>query len=180
MPTPPEPLFTTRRLRARRWRDSDLGPLLRVYGDLDAMRWVGDGAALTPDDASRWLEVTYANYAARGYGMYALESAATGEVIGFMGIVHPGGQAEPEVKYALAREQWGAGLATEALMALLEYASAVLGLTHLIATTAPENAASHRVLLKCGFERGELREDEDGSIAQVFEWRAGAEAVRTG
>lgn len=173
MPTPPDDtVFTTPRLRARRWRDADLAPLLTVYGDLDAMRWVGDGSALTPDDATRWLDVSRANYAKRGYGMFALESFETGEVIGFLGIVHPGGQPEAEVKYAFAREHWGKGLATEAVTAAIAYGRDVHGLTHVIATTAPANAASHRVLLKSGFVRGELRDNGDGTSTQVFEWRS--------
>ena len=47
------------------------------------------------------------NYAKRGYGMFALEEKATGRVVGYCGIVHPGGQPEPEVKYALRRSHWG-------------------------------------------------------------------------
>lgn len=165
-------VFTTLRLRARRWRDSDLASLLEVYGDEDAMRWVGDGSPLTRDEAVRWLEVTNNNYATRGYGMFALESLETGDVIGFIGIVHPGSQPEPEVKYALGRQHWGKGLATEAVRATVEYGRNAHGLKRIIATTAPANTASHRVLLKCGFERGELRDNGDGSSTQLFEWRA--------
>ncbi len=166
-------VFRTARLRARRWRDSDLEPLLRVYGDVDAMRWVGDGSPLTRDEAERWLEVTTGNYARRGYGMWALEALGSGEVVGFIGIVHPGGQEEPEVKYALAREHWGKGLATEAVRGTVRYGASAHGITRMIATTAPENAASHRVLEKSGFARGELRDEGDGTYTQVFEWRAG-------
>ena len=97
----------------------------------------------------------------------------SGSVIGFIGIVHPGGQPEAEVKYALAREHWGQGLATEALRGAVAYAASTHGLTHMIATTAPENIASHRVLLKSGFARGELRDYGDGTFTQVFEWRLG-------
>ena len=165
-------LFSTVRMHARLWRDADLGDLLAVYGDKDAMRWVGDGSPLTLDETVKWLEVTRANYAKRGYGMFALESAVSGELVGFIGIVHPGGQAEAEVKYAFGREYWGQGLATEALRGLVEYGRSELGLKHLIATTAPENVASHRVLLKSGFVLGELRDNGDGSFTQVFEWRS--------
>lgn len=170
---PSEEVFTTERLRARRWRESDLEPLLTVYGDSDAMRWVGDGTPLSRDEAVRWLDVTAANYAKRGYGMFALEDLATGAIVGFIGIVHPGGQEEPEVKYALARDRWGEGLATEAVRGVVAYGASVHGLTKMIATTAPENLASHRVLLKSGFARGELRDDRDGTFTQLFFWRAG-------
>jgi RimJ/RimL family protein N-acetyltransferase len=55
----------------------------------------------------------------------------------------------------------------------VEHGAVTHGLTRMIATTAPENVASHRVLLKSGFVRGELRDTGDGSFTQVFEWRAG-------
>ncbi|HZW99603.1 MAG TPA: GNAT family N-acetyltransferase [Trueperaceae bacterium] len=162
-------VFVTERLRARRWRDSDLEPLLAVYGDADAMRWVGDGSQLDPGEALRWLDVTRANYALRGYGMFALEDLDTGAVVGFIGIVHPGGQPEPEVKYAFARDRWGKGLATEAVRGVVEYGSSVHGLRRMIATTAPENVASHRVLLKSGFEKGDLRDNGDETFTQLFD-----------
>lgn len=172
VPAPPDLIFTSERVRFRRWRDSDFASILAVYGDEDAMRWVGDGSPLNTEDATRWLGVTRNNYAKRGYGMFTIESVSTGEVIGFIGIVHPGDQLEAEVKYALARQHWGLGLATEALQGVVEYGVRAHQLTALIATTAPANVASHRVLEKSGFVRGELRTNEDGSRTQVFEWRA--------
>ena len=165
-------VFRTERLTARRWRDSDLEPLLAVYGDADAIRWVGDGTPLTFEEGERWLEVTATNYERRGYGMFALEDNIGGHVIGFIGIVHPGGQSEPEVKYALAREHWGKGLATEAVRGIVEYGSYEHGLDRIIATTAPENQASHRVLLKAGFQKTWERANNDGSSTWVFAWTA--------
>lgn len=165
-------IFRTDRLIVRRWRDSDLSALLAVYGDADAMRWVGDGEPITREECVKWLEVTRTNYEKRGYGMFAVERTSAPGVIGCCGIVHPGGQAEPEVKYAFLRSHWGRGFATEAVAGLLEYGAGVHGLRHIIATTAPANTASHRVLLKVGMERGDLRDNEDGSQTQLFHWRS--------
>lgn len=165
----PDVVFTTNRLVARRWRRSDAPALLAVYGDAEAMRWVGHGRALGPAECERWIDVTFANYAVRGYGMFALEEIATGVVVGFCGIVHPGGQPDPEVKYAFRRSHWGQGLATEAVSRLLRYGAECHGLRNIIATTAPENMASHRVLLKAGLERCELLDNSDGT--KTWLWR---------
>lgn len=164
----PAPVFATRRLLARRWHAGDLAALMEVYGDAQAMRYVGDGQPLARADCERWISVTLGNYEQRGYGMYALAEAAGGTVVGFAGIVHPGGQAEPEVKYALRRSHWGIGLATEAVTGLLRHARDELGLSGPIATTHPENAASHRVLLKAGMVRAELLVDDDWRMTQFF------------
>ncbi len=171
-----EPVFQTERLWVRRWCDADLPSLLAVYGDPEAMRWVGDGRAITLEECVRWLDVTRSNYATRGYGMFALEERASPGAIGFCGIVHPGGQPEPEVKYALARTHWGRGLATEAVSGLIGYGTGTHGMDFIIATTAPENVASHRVLLKAGMQRAALRVNDDGTQTQVFHWRAGRRA----
>ncbi len=170
-------VFTTERLIVRRWRASDLADLLAVYGDAKAMRWVGDGEPITEAECVKWVEVTRANYDKRGYGMFAVEAKSTPGVIGFCGIVHPGGQDEPEIKYAFLRSQWGRGIATEAVVGLMAYGRNAHRLRHIIATTAPENIASHRVLLKAGMVHGALRQDEDGDLTQVFEWRAGEGAA---
>ncbi|ALO45741.1 GNAT family N-acetyltransferase [Pseudohongiella spirulinae] len=161
-------LFETERLCVRRWRESDLPAIFAVYSDAEAMRWVGDGSPITEEGCRQWMQITQNNYVTRGYGMCTVELKGSREIIGFCGIVHPGGQPEAEIKYAFMRSVWGQGFATEAATALLEYAFASLGIHYVIATTAPENAASHRVLLKAGMQRGELQDNEDGTQTQVF------------
>jgi RimJ/RimL family protein N-acetyltransferase len=52
-----------------------------------------------------------------------------------------------EVTYWLGREFWGRGIATRALAALLEYQTT----RPIYARAAKDNAASLRVLQKCGF-----------------------------
>ncbi|WP_237132362.1 GNAT family N-acetyltransferase [Pseudohongiella sp. O18] len=163
-------IFETERLVVRRLRDSDLLDLMAVYGDADAMKWVGDGQPLTEEECREWLMVTRSNYEKRGYGMFAVELRFTPGVIGFCGIVHPGGQEDAEVKYAYLRRYWGQGIATEVLRGLIGYGVGTHGLSRMIATTAQENAASHAVLIKAGMGRGELRADDDGGFTQLFEY----------
>ena len=53
--------------------------------------------------------------------------------------------------YALAREAWGKGFATEIAIAALDVAFRQLGLQDLVAFATPENVASRRVMEKVGF-----------------------------
>jgi [ribosomal protein S5]-alanine N-acetyltransferase len=165
-------VFETPRLRCRRWVRSDFAPLLAVYSDATAMRWVGDGQPLTLEQCESWFEVTDANYAKRGYGMFALEEKRSDQVVGFCGLVHPGGQALPELKYAFERACWGQGLASEAAPALLSYGASAHGLLHIIATVAVGNLASQRVLTKSGMHLSHRRANEDQSETLVFVWDA--------
>ena len=167
-------LFSTERLLCRRWQAQDLEPLYAVYSDTEAMRWVGDGQPISWENCEKWFQVTETNYSARGYGMFALVEKVSNTVVGFCGLVHPGGQTEPEVKYAFAKSQWGRGLASEVVPVLLAYGAAQHALKTIIATVAAENSASQRVLLKSGMVLREQRRDEDGSTTNVYEWRASA------
>jgi RimJ/RimL family protein N-acetyltransferase len=166
-----EVAFESERLQGRRLQPAHLGAMLAVYGDPEVTRWAGDGQPLDAAQCTRWIEVTQANYALRGYGMFALVERASGEVVGFCGLVHPGQQPQAEIKYALGRRHWGRGFATEAARALVQLARQRFGLQEVIATTAPQNTASHHVLLKAGLQRRALRPNDDGSHAQIFEWR---------
>lgn len=167
-------LFETKRLICRRWEPQDLAPLYAVYSDPEGMRWVGDGKAISLARCEEWFGVTESNYAKRGYGMFALVERESGTVVGFCGLVHPGGQVEPEIKYAFAKSSWGRGLASEAVPALLAYGAAKHCLQRIIATVATANLASQRVLLKSGMLLREQRRNEDGSITNVYEWQASA------
>ena len=166
-----EVVFQTKRLLCRGIASADARAMLRVYGDAYAMRWVGDGSVLNLNQCQEWILITQRNYVAKGYGMFALECRQSGAIIGFCGIVHPDGHPTAEIKYALNRANWGKGLATEAVKALLETAPR-LGLRQVIATASPENLPSHAVLQKAGMKRGDLVMNDDGSKTQLFGWQA--------
>jgi RimJ/RimL family protein N-acetyltransferase len=68
-----------------------------------------------------------------------------GQVAGSVASFEDAGQLE--VTYWLGREFWGKGIATKALAALLEYQTT----RPIYARAAKDNAASLRVLQKCGF-----------------------------
>ena len=165
-------LFETERLLVRHVVKADTSAMFAVYSDPIAARWVGDGRAIRREETELWIEVTKRNVAKRGYGMCTLVDRSTRKICGFMGLVHPENQADAELKYSLLRTHWGRGLATEAARAMISYGVQTFGLRQIIATTAPENHASHRVLEKAGFTRGELRTHDDGSLSLVFHWKA--------
>jgi RimJ/RimL family protein N-acetyltransferase len=83
--------------------------------------------------------------------------------IGFFGPPEPAADGVPEVEvgYGLVEDARGAGVATEALTAMLGAAESAGARVR--ASVLPDNAASIRVLAKCGFT--ELRgSNEDGEL----------------
>lgn len=167
----PAELFTTERLRVRQLTASDLDIMLELYGDADSMRWVGDSQPLDRAACQLWLEKTAANYRNRGYGLSVVELLAGNAVLGFCGLVHPHGQDQAEIKYAMRRSCRGKGYASEAVAGMLEYGHREFALNPIVATVAPENLASLRILEKCGMCYRHSVTDELGFAVAVYEWR---------
>lgn len=142
-----------------------------VYRDPVGARFVDDGLPIERDEVGPWIVKTQENYERYGYGMSAIVEAESGTVLGFIGLVHPGGQTEPEVKYSLRRESWGQGFASEAVAAMVAYGQCEHGLREIIATVDLEHLASQRVLTKAGFSPREDRPNEDGSVTRVMVWK---------
>lgn len=167
--------FETERMRVRRITQADYDLMFEVYSDPHLMRFVGDGSPITAEDCSRWIGITHRNYEIRGYGLFLVESR-DGEHLGFVGVTHPGGQPEPEIKYVLRQEAWGKGLAQELVAATCAHACQAWRLESIIATVHPDNAVSSRVLAKCGFVQLADRLDEDGTASCVWEFRSDGQA----
>jgi [ribosomal protein S5]-alanine N-acetyltransferase len=91
--------------------------------------------------------------------LLAVERKATRDVIGYCGLVDsdrtPGG--EPTLAFELLRRVWGQGYATEASLAVLDWARSC-GHERLWAGVWAWNVASRRVLAKIGFTETELTE----------------------
>jgi ribosomal-protein-alanine N-acetyltransferase len=79
--------------------------------------------------------------------------SVNGEAAGSVGFVlrHDVERVSAEIGYWLAEPFWGRGIATEALVAMTEYAMATHHLTRMYALPFAWNAASCRVLEKAGY-----------------------------
>ena len=83
---------------------------------------------------------------------YSIVLAATEEVIGSTGFTKVNSNSA-ECGWFLRQSYWGKGYVTEAVKLLIDNAFNTLLLTKLIASCHKENAASQRVMEKCGFSR---------------------------
>jgi RimJ/RimL family protein N-acetyltransferase len=92
--------------------------------------------------------------------LLAVERKDTADVIGYCGLTDSGQGAdgEPELAFELLRRVWGQGYATEASLAVVEWARSS-GYERLWATVWEWNIASRRVLAKVGFTEQERTED---------------------
>jgi ribosomal-protein-alanine N-acetyltransferase len=75
----------------------------------------------------------------------------TGRMIGTCGIVRFNDElTSAELGYALGQEHWGKGYATEAAIAVRDFAFRTFPLERLVAVCIPENLASAHILEKIG------------------------------
>ena len=76
----------------------------------------------------------------------------TGEVAGICGLVKRDGLDDVDIGYSFLPRYWSKGYATEAALAVKEYAKNTIGLKRLVAITDPLNQGSIRVLEKIGLK----------------------------
>ena len=144
------PVLETERLRLRGLRADDVALFTRIYADTRVVRHLGDGRTLDAGQAWRSCAALAGHWTLRGYGQWIAEEKSSGEVVGRIGLYHPDGWPGLEAGWALAREHWGKGYATEGGEATLRYAFDVVGADRAVSVIHPENLASIRVAEKLG------------------------------
>lgn len=154
------PILQTDRLILRKLTMRDASDMYRYCQDREVARHV-----LWEAHTSIWETRAYLRYILYQYrngepGSWGIVLRDTGRVIGTIGYMsYSPDNATVEVGYSLAREQWGKGLMTEALRAVIDESFRTLKLHRIEAMHFTDNPASGRVMEKCGMtHEGHLRE----------------------
>ena len=148
MTTTPEPILETKRLILRVPAAEDFEAWAAFAADEETMRHIG--GAQPRSVAWRGLCSVTGAWSIRGWSMFSVIEKATGRWIGRLGPWEPEGWPGREVGWALARDTWGKGYATEGAAAAMDYAFDVLGWAEAIHTIDPANTASHAVARRLG------------------------------
>jgi RimJ/RimL family protein N-acetyltransferase len=122
-----------------RWDDNGCGPFSVVRRE--DRRWLGRTGILVWD-VRTWTHTSFA-----GAGEFA----------------------QPELGWAFAREHWGHGYASEAALAVREWAHREQGLSHLVSLISPTNVRSQRLARRLGASPGETVELFDNGPHVVWE-----------
>jgi ribosomal-protein-alanine N-acetyltransferase len=142
----------TARLRLRQFTPEDLDALCEITRDPEVMRYIGPGLPLSREETAANLGNLISAFSRRGFGRWALEKKAGGQLIGYCGLSLGLEEVGVEVAYMLARAEWGTGLATEAGRACLRYGFERLGLESIAGLTMHDNRKSRRVLERLGMK----------------------------
>ena len=120
--------------------------------DEDTRKFVPDEVFETLDDAKETIEFLMSQYGSmEGPLVYAVIIKDENKNIGYVQLV-PIGEGKWEIGYHIAKAFTGKGYATEAVKAFLPVMSEKVGTNEVYGIRLKENAASGRVLEKCGFE----------------------------
>jgi [ribosomal protein S5]-alanine N-acetyltransferase len=148
-------IIHTDRLVLRRPADGDAPAVFARYaGDPAVTRFLGWRTHESAADTEQFLACCDAEWRASGVGPFLIESREDGQLLGSASLRLVSSQ-QAAAGYVLARDVWGRGYATEALLAMRALALR-LGVLRLSAMCHPEHRASLRVMQKCGFTRDGL------------------------
>lgn len=170
------------RLHLRDFRPDDLDATMAVVGDPEVTHWLSFDTRTRREQAEYLAhDITRARSVPRTDYYLAVVEEATGVLVGFarLGL---GPFRSGELGYAIRRDRWRQGYATEASRLLTDHAFDELGLHRVQAHCGPENAASQAVLKRLGFRyEGRVRHHvftnggwRDSLLYAVLEdeWRA--------
>ncbi len=145
----------TDRLQLRRWLPADRAPFARMSGDSAVMEFYP--ALLSREESDAMVDRIETHFALHDFGPWACELRATGEFIGYVGLVVPRFITAftpcVEIGWRLAAPYWGRGLATEGARAAVQYGFTTLGLDEIVSFTVPTNVRSRRIMEKLGMTR---------------------------
>jgi RimJ/RimL family protein N-acetyltransferase len=157
----------TERLVLRRWRVEDREPFAALNADPVVMEYFP--STLDRRQSDDFIDQIEAGFAARGFGLWALEVKANREFIGFTGLSVPSFEAAftpaVEIGWRLARGAWGNGYTTEAAEASLREGFVEHLLPEVVSFTYQKNVRSRAVMERLDMTR-DPRDDFDHPVLE--------------
>jgi len=168
------PRLETERLILRPLRMKDARDVNVYASDPEVARYVLWDPHVSMTDTRAYIRCMRGLYRRGLPGSWAVTLRDSGRVIGTVGFMwYSDANLAAEIGYSYARDQWNRGCATEALRAVITSAFQSIPLNRLEAQHDIRNAASGRVMEKCGMRReGVLRQRirNKGEFADVALW----------
>jgi RimJ/RimL family protein N-acetyltransferase len=149
-------ILETDRLKLRGHRLDDFSDCTAMWADPEVTRFIG-GKPLSEEESWRRLLAYVGHWSLLGFGYWVAEEKATGNFVGEIGFadykrdLEPSLKGTPEIGWVLATHAHGKGYATEAVRAAVAWADAHFESARTACIIAPENLASIRVAVKCGY-----------------------------
>ncbi len=175
----------TSRLILRPPRLEDLDAWAEMMSDETTAKFIG--GAVPRSVSWRALMTMIGSWHALGFAMFSVIEKSSGRWVGRLGPWMPEGWPGTEVGWAISRDCWGRGYATEGAIAATDWAFDHLGWSNVIHSIDPANVASQDVARRLGSRNlgpGKLPPPFQNSVIDLWgqsreEWRAYRSSVRT-
>jgi RimJ/RimL family protein N-acetyltransferase len=148
--------LVTRRLRLVPWDLTHLDGLAAINADPLVMQFIS-GSAESRAQTRTQIERIQARWLRWGYSWWSFIEPDSGEIVGagcIQNLRRGGTEPDPacplEIGWRLRRDRWHRGLATEAAIAMADFAFAHLLADALYAVCDPRNSASFAVMQRLG------------------------------
>lgn len=148
-------------IKIRKWRLEDAADLAAALSDRQVLDNLRDGLPYpyTISDAEAYI---FAMLNADENDAFAFAVTADGRVVGSVGAFRQGNihRQTAELGYYVARDFWGQGIMTEAVLQICDYIFAETDIIRIFAEPFAHNIGSCCVLVKAGFQlEGTLRQN---------------------
>ena len=161
-------IFQTDRLIVRQYDfETDTEKVISVNGDDDVMRYIR--ATKTKEECDVFLKKAINAYKINPLiGRWAADEKATGKFVGSFAIIPVEGSNDIQLGYALLKENWGKGFASELTKFGLAYYFKNTNADHIYAIAERANVASHKVLLKHSFVPDGTKMEDDKELLKFI------------
>lgn len=166
-------IFKTERLIVRQYAfESDADNFFALNGNEDVMRYIR--SAKTREECDTFLKQNIEAYKTNPLmGRWAVDEKATGKFVGSFAFIPVEGTENSQLGYALLKEYWGRGFATELTREGIKYVFSKTDLDEVYGITQAENAESQKVLVKTGFKPYKNYKEEERLICSYVIKRDG-------
>ena len=142
-------MLETERLTLRKLKKSDVDDIFKMRSDADLMRYIREPQT-ERRESFEWIRMISGRWDAEKLGFCGVIEKETQKFVGWCGLWRLKETNEIEVGYAIQKNFWGKGYATEAARKFLEYGFEELGLERIVAVAYPENEPSQNVMKRLG------------------------------
>jgi RimJ/RimL family protein N-acetyltransferase len=171
-------MLETERLILRRLEDSDADAIFAMRGDAEMMRYIREPQ--NRRETEKWIRLVSSRWEKDKMGFCAVIEKKSEKLIGWCGVWRLAETGEVEIGYAIAKEFWNQGFATDAAKAIIEYAFANIETERITAVADPENVSSRRVMEKLGMKFVRIDDFYERQLSQYSITFKEFEARKTG
>ena len=161
-------IFETDRLIVRQYDfETDTENFYLLNGDDEVMRYIR--TTKSKEECDVFLRKAIESYRINPLmGRWAADEKATGKFVGSFAIIPIEGSEDIQLGYALLKENWGKGFASELTKAGLDYYFKNTNADHIYAIAEEGNVASHKVLLKNSFVADGTKKEDDKELLKFI------------